>query len=185
VIGPLIRPGDTLAPPLATILETERLRLRQFTPHDLDEQAAMVADPEQMTFHPRPKTREEAAAWIERNLALYRERGYGVWAMELIDGGPALAGYCGIRPLELDDGTREIEVGWHVHKRLWGEGIATEVAAAVRDHAFERLGLRRLVAIIPPEHIASRRVAEKIGMRGERTSTFEGEPVIVYATEHP
>jgi len=170
---------------VSTILETERLLLREFTPNDRDELAVMVADPEQMTFYPRPKTREEAAAWIERNLALYRERGYGVWAMEPLDGGPVLAGYCGIRPLELDDGTREIEIGWHVHKRLWGEGIATEVAAAVLDHAFEHLGLRHVVAIIPPDHIASRRVAEKIGMRAERAATFEGHSVIVYATEQP
>lgn len=105
--------------------------------------------------------------------------------MELVAGEPTLAGYCGIRPLELDDGTREIEIGWHVHKRLWGGGIATEVAAAVHNHAFEHFGLRRLVAIIPPEHTASRRVAEKIGMRAERTAAFEGDPVIVYATQRP
>jgi RimJ/RimL family protein N-acetyltransferase len=170
-------------PSLTTILETERLRLREFTPADLEELAAMVADPEQMTFYPRPKTREEAAAWIERNLALYRGLGYGAWAVELIDRERALAGYCGIRPLELDDGTREIEIGWHVHKRHWGEGIATEAAAAVHELAFERHGLRRLVAIIPPEHTASRRVAEKIGMRAERTATSEGETVVVYVSD--
>jgi RimJ/RimL family protein N-acetyltransferase len=168
---------------LTTILETERLRLREFAARDLDELAAMVGDPEQMTFFPRAKTREEAADWIKRNLSLYRERGYGFWAMELVDGEPTLAGYCGIRPLELDDGTREIEIGWHVHKRLWGAGIATEVAAAVRNHAFEHLGLQRLVAIVPPEHTASRRVAEKLGMHEESSATFEGEPAIVYATE--
>jgi len=167
---------------VTTILETDRLRLREFTTQDLDELAAMVADPEQMTFYPRPKTREEAAAWIERNLALYRQRGYGIWAMELAGGGSALAGYCGIRPLELDDGTREIEIGWHVHKRLWGRGIASEAAAAVRDHAFDRLGVTRLVAIIVPEHLASRRVADRLGMREERTASFEGDHVVVYAS---
>ena len=39
----------------------------------------MVADEEQMRFYPRPKTREEASAWISRNLALYEERGFGFW----------------------------------------------------------------------------------------------------------
>src|SRR5690348_15130443 len=112
---------------MSTILETERTRLREFTRGDLDALAALVADPEQMTFYPRPKTREEAAEWIERTLERYRELGYGTWAIELIDGEPGLAGYSGLRPLELDDGAREIEIGWHVDKRLWGRGIATEV----------------------------------------------------------
>ncbi len=169
-----------MPPRVTTILETGRLRLREFTPHDLDELAALVGDPEQMTFYPRPKTREEAAAWIERNLALYRKRGYGIWAIELTGGGRALAGYCGIRPLELDDGTREIEIGWHLHKRLWGEGLASEAAAAVRDLAFGRFGVPRLVAIIVPEHLASRRVADRLGMREERTASFEGDRVVVY-----
>lgn len=33
----------------------------------------MVGDEEQMTFYPRPKTRGEAFAWIDRNHALYKE----------------------------------------------------------------------------------------------------------------
>jgi RimJ/RimL family protein N-acetyltransferase len=41
---------------MTPILETERMRLRQFTQDDLDELAAMVADEDQMTFYPRPKT---------------------------------------------------------------------------------------------------------------------------------
>ena len=53
------------------IVETERLRLREFGHADLDELAAMVADADQMTFYPRPKTRDEASAWIERNLDFY------------------------------------------------------------------------------------------------------------------
>lgn len=117
---------------MTAILETERLRLREFTPRDLDELGAMVGDPEQMTFYPRPKTRDEAAAWIERNLSLYRERGYGFWAMELTAEAGSFAGYCGIRPLAFDDGTVEIEIGWHVKKTFWNQGIATEAAERAR-----------------------------------------------------
>ncbi len=48
---------------VAPVLETERLKLREFARDDLDELAAMVGDEEQMTFYPRPKTRGEAFAW--------------------------------------------------------------------------------------------------------------------------
>jgi hypothetical protein len=67
------------ATPMTPILRTERLTLRQFDHDDLHDLAAMVADEEQMRFYPRPKTRDEASAWITRNLGLYRERGFGVW----------------------------------------------------------------------------------------------------------
>src|SRR5690242_16348352 len=97
---------------MPTIVETERVRLREFRRDDL---AAMVADPEQMRFYPAPRTREEASAWLERTLAGYAEQGAGVWVVESREGG-GFAGYCGVRPLALDDGTRETEIGWHLHK---------------------------------------------------------------------
>jgi RimJ/RimL family protein N-acetyltransferase len=164
------------------IAETRRLRLREFVHGDLDELAAMVADPEQMVFYPRPKTRDEAAAWIGRNLALYAERGFGIWRLEPVRGAE-FVGYCGIRPLELE-GVSEIEIGWHTNKRFWNQGMATEAAKAARDLAFRRFGVRRLVALIHPDHVASRRVAEHIGMRAERTTVLDEDyPALVYAIE--
>jgi RimJ/RimL family protein N-acetyltransferase len=55
---------------------------------------------------------------------------------------------------------------------------------AVRDLAFTRFALSRLVAIIHPDHLASRRVAENIGMHDEKTTTLgDGYRAVVYATE--
>jgi RimJ/RimL family protein N-acetyltransferase len=76
----------------------------------------MVADEEQMTFYPRPKTRAEARAWINLNLSLYEEHGFGIWLIESLDGAHFL-GYCGIRPLILER-AEEIEIAWHVKKTL-------------------------------------------------------------------
>jgi RimJ/RimL family protein N-acetyltransferase len=159
---------------------SERLRLRRFRDDDLDVLAAMVGDDEQMTFYPRPKTRDEAAAWIRRNTSLYATHGYGTWLIEALPD-RRFAGYCGIRPLELDH-VSEIEIGWHVHKHFWKQGIATEAATLVCDAAATRFGLARLVALVHPDHTASRRVAENVGMRQERTTVLEDDyPAIVYA----
>jgi RimJ/RimL family protein N-acetyltransferase len=163
-------------------LETERLRLREFRDDDLDELAAMVADEDQMTFYPRPKTRAEASAWISRNLALYEEHGFGFWRIESLDTSDFL-GYCGIRPRQLD-GESETEIGWHTKKTFWNQGIATEAATVAREQAFGPFGLHRLVAVIHPRHIASRRVAENIGMRAEGTTVLDDDyPVVIYAAE--
>jgi RimJ/RimL family protein N-acetyltransferase len=165
---------------LTTVVETSRLRFREFGTGDLDELAAMVADEEQMTFYPRPKTRDEAAAWISRNRTLYEQYGFGSWLIASRSTSEFL-GYCGIRPLALERAS-EIEIGWHTRKTSWRQGIATEAATAVRELAFRRFRLRRLVAVIHPDHHASRRVAEKIGMRAERTTVVDGDyPAVIYA----
>jgi RimJ/RimL family protein N-acetyltransferase len=160
------------------ILETQRFRLREFSHDDLEDLAPMVADEDQMRFYLRPKTRDEASAWISRNLSFYKEYGYGYWLIEALPTS-AFLGYCGIRPLALE-GASEIEIGWHTKKTCWNQGVATEAAMAARDLAFRRFGLARLVALIHPDHIASRRVAEKIGMRDEKTIVIEDSPAVIY-----
>jgi RimJ/RimL family protein N-acetyltransferase len=139
----------------------------------------MVADPEQMRFYPRPKTRDEARAWIEWNLGLYEELGFGTWLIESGADG-AFAGYCGIRPLVLD-GRDELELAWHVLKAYWNRGVATEAARAAIELGRERFGLGRLVAIINPDNAPSRRVAAKVGMAEEGETVVDGAPVVVYA----
>jgi Acetyltransferase (GNAT) domain len=106
---------------MTPVLQTERLTLREFDYDDLDDLAAMVGDEEQMSFYPRPKRRDEAAAWIGRNLDLYERYGFGVWAIEHAATSP-FAGYCGIKPLRLD-GAAEIEMAWHVKKTFWKRGL--------------------------------------------------------------
>ena len=160
----------------------DRLRLREFRLSDLDALATMVGDPEQMTFYPSPKTRQEASTWIRWNRALYEEHGFGSWLIELLPHS-RFAGYCGIRPLDLE-GAPEIEIAWHVHKQFWGRGVATEAAAIACEAAVSRFGISRLVALVHPEHVASRTVAENIGMHAERTVVLEDDyPAVVYAAE--
>lgn len=165
------------------ILETSRLRLREFTLGDLNNLALMVSDEDQMTFYPGPRTREEASEWIVRNLALYKLHGFGFWLIESTADSEFL-GYCGIRPLDLE-GVSQIEIGWHTKKTSWNRGIATEAAHATRDLAFGDFSLSRLVAIIHPDHKASRRVAENIGMSPERTSALDDYTCVIYVIERP
>lgn len=138
----------------------------------------MVADEEQMRFYPGVRTRDEAGAWIGRNRCFYEEHGFGFWLIESRPA-PAFLGYCGIRPLVLE-GPPATEIGWHTQKTSWNQGIATEAAAGVRDLAFARFAQTHLVALIHPDHLASRRVAEKIGMREEAAIVVDGDPYVIY-----
>jgi RimJ/RimL family protein N-acetyltransferase len=159
--------------------DSARLVFREMIPDDLDDMAGLLGDPEVMTYYPRPKTRQEAAQWIDWNAGLYRTRGYGLWLLTTPDG--EFVGDCGLTP-QLVDGVTELEVGYHVVPALQGRGYATEAAAAARDFARDVLGAPRLVAIIHPDNRPSQRVAEKIGLRPEkRTAVHGGRDAIIYA----
>ena len=54
------------------------------------------------------------------------------------------------------------EIGYHIVRREWGRGYATEAATACRDLVLGELGFERVVSIVAPENLASRRVAEKV-----------------------
>jgi RimJ/RimL family protein N-acetyltransferase len=161
--------------------QTPRLQLRELEEDDLGELAAMFADPEQMRFYPRPRSPEETVEWLTRNRSFYDECGYGFWAIQDRDTS-AFLGYCGIRPLVL--GCEAVtEIGWHTKKAGWGKGTATEAATTVRDAAFARYAQAQIVALVTPDNLASRRVAEKVGMREVGTTALEGVLYLRYVCE--
>jgi RimJ/RimL family protein N-acetyltransferase len=161
------------------VLVTPRLILREMTAGDLDDLAALLGDQDVMRYYPQPMTRDEAQSWIEWNQRLYRRYGFGLWAMLLRDTGE-FAGDCGLTPQHVD-GVDEIEVGYHVRSSLQGQGLATEAAAAARDFARDRIQLSRLIAIINPANMPSRRVAAKIGLRPEKHAIVFGHEHVIYA----
>lgn len=61
----------------------------------------------------------------------------------------------------------QAEVGWVLDPAVHGQGLGTELAAALVRIAFDGLGVRRVEAACFAENLASRRVMEKIGLRLE------------------
>ena len=163
------------------MISTSRLRLREYLRADVDERAAMFADEQTMRYYPRLKSRDETVAWVEWNLESYRQHGLGLWVVEQKLTGEFL-GECGL-VVQMVDGAREIELGYSIKRSHWGRGFATEAAFAVRDHAIEVLGLRRLVSIIHPDNTRSQAVARKVGMRHEKNTHVFGSPQKIYSLD--
>lgn len=153
---------------------TVRLRFRAMTPADLDDLAALLGDPVVMAYYPAPRTRGDAASWIERNQRRYATDGFGLWVIETHEG--EFLGDCGLTWQDVN-GVATLEVGYHVRADRQGRGHATEAAAACRDLARARVDTTRLVALVHPDNTASRRVAEKIGM--SRAEDDHGGPIPV------
>jgi ribosomal-protein-alanine N-acetyltransferase len=165
------------------VIETARLALREFLPHDFDALAKVLSDPETMRFYPAPLNRAELEAWIERNRRRYEKDGFGLWAMILKSSGEVI-GDCGLIR-QVVDGIAEVEIGYHVRSDLWGNGLATEAARACRDYGFAKHPLEGLISLIRPENWPSRRVAEKNGMTVWKEISWRGFPHVVYAVLRP
>jgi RimJ/RimL family protein N-acetyltransferase len=153
--------------------------MREFEPGDADALARVLSDPETMRFYPAPLDRSGVEEWITRNCRRYAEFGYGLWAMVLKSSGQMI-GDCGLT-VQVVDGEKEIEIGYHVRRGLWGQGLATEGANACRDYGFARLGAARLISLIRLENTPSRRVAEKNGMTIWKEVLWRDLPHLVYA----
>src|ERR1041384_2922968 len=162
-----------------TILETERLLLREFRATDVDPLAKVLSDPETMRYYPEPFDRAGVEAWIERNQARYSTDGYGLWGMGL-QSSNEMIGDCGLVQQE-GEGEKLIEIGYHVRRDLWGKGFATEAARSCRDFGFKSLDVARLISLIRAENLASRRVAEKTGLSVWKETMWHGWPHLVYS----
>jgi ribosomal-protein-alanine N-acetyltransferase len=163
------------------ILQTPRLLLREFGPEDVEALAKVICDPETMKYYPVAFDRAATVRWIERNGRRYQTDGFGLWGTVLKQTGE-LIGDCGLTRQDLN-GTSEIEIGYHVRRDLWGQGLATEAARACQEYGFANLKTERLISLIRPENLASRRVAEKNGMKLEQEVMWRGLRHCVYAIE--
>lgn len=163
---------------MSFVLETERLYLRPFACGDDLALFSVLGDAETMHWYPRAQSREEVAFWVERFRRSFLEKGVGLLAVCLKSSG-RLIGDCG--PVEQEvDGSREIEVGYHVHRDLWNLGLATEAARASIDYAFRELRPSRVISLIRPENLASRRVAEKNGLALDKVVFWRGYDHCIY-----
>jgi len=154
-------------------LETSRLMIRSFEPSDAAAMFRVFSDPEVRKYlPPRPDpVLEQMRAGIERQMAIERERGYGLWAVERKDTGDFI-GDCGLYPVE---GTGpEIEIAYHYAPEAWNQGYGTEAAIACLGHGLGSVGLERIIAICLPDNVGSWRVMEKAGMRPDGTADYYG-----------
>ena len=140
-------------------------------PEDAADLLGIFGDPKVMAaFGVAPFDHGQMEAWLQRNLEHQARHGYGLFAVILKANG-LLIGDCGLERTEVA-GQPETELGYDLRSDHWGRGLATEAATAVRDYAFATLDLPRLVSLIRQGNLASRRVAEKVGMRLDRELTF-------------
>lgn len=149
---------------MKNFIETERLILRQWKESDRDVFAELNGSHENMAFFPRPFTREESDAFIDKTISLINQNGFGLFAVEIKETSEFI-GFTGLnRPTYQTHFTPCVEIGWRIHQRFWGKGYATEAALGVLDFAFQELKLEEVVSFTSHLNIPSIKVMERIGM---------------------
>jgi RimJ/RimL family protein N-acetyltransferase len=147
---------------LVPALRTERLVLRAFTEADLDDFAAMQADPAFMRHlgigdsAGKPRTRAETWAGMATQLGQWALRGCGLWAIE------HEGRFIGRAGILYPEGWPMPELAYGIAPAEWGRGLAFEAASAVLGWARGNLP-EPVVSFIHPENLRSQRLAARLG----------------------
>jgi RimJ/RimL family protein N-acetyltransferase len=150
------------------LIETERLRIRDWTPDDAPAALDIQSRVEVMRWlgdgPPQLCTDlDDARARIER----WRGRDdppLGYWAIEVADDGDLHGRVIGsVLLVPLPNGDGAVEIGWHLHPDAWGHGYASEAARAVLARGFAG-GLEEIHAVTHLGNDASQAVCRRIGM---------------------
>ena len=72
------------------------------------------------------------------------------------------------------DSTR-IELGYRLHLKYWGAGIATELAKALVFYGLNDAGLKEICAVTHPDNAASQKVLAKAGFIPHGRAFWYGE----------
>jgi len=156
-----------------TVLQTERLILREWRAADREPFAQMNADLRVMAFMPTRLSRTESDLLADKIEKHFQTHGFGLCAAELRDE-ESFIGYIGLSIPRFEARfTPCVEIGWRLAATHWGKGLATEGAREVIQHAFGALGLSEIVSFTVPANVRSRRVMEKLGMTHDPADDFD------------
>ena len=107
-----------------------------------------------------PFTEAMVRARLANEIAQMQECGLQYWPIFLLDG-DQFVGCAGLRPHRATD--RIHELGVHLRRANWGQGLATEAARAVINYAFNTLGAKALFAGHNRANHSSRQLLSKLG----------------------
>ncbi|MGB5318046.1 GNAT family N-acetyltransferase [Eudoraea sp.] len=155
---------------MKTILETDRLMLREFILDDAQKIFSLNSDPEVTRYTgDLPFKSEKEATLFLSNYQDYKKYGFGRWAV-LDKKTKLFLGWCGLKRNE----ENLIDLGFRFFKNEWNKGFATESATACIYYGFNSLGFDKIIGRAAQENIASIKVLEKIGMHYWKTDVCHG-----------
>ena len=152
---------------MSFVLRTPRLVLRDFSGDDFAALARYHRDPRYREFIPAPANGDESTReLLDRFIGWQGEEPRSRFQLAVArTSSGEMIGSVGLRRRAPEK--RVADVGFELAPPHWGQGYATEAAAALVGYGFSELGLHRVFAHCIGENEASARVLARIGMRRE------------------
>lgn len=143
------------------ILETERLKLRRFSPDDWEDLYEYLSLEEVVKFEPYDVYTKEQS----KEEAMNRSQQEAFWAV-CLKSENKLIGNVYFNQQEPKD-FYTWEIGYVFNPSYYGKGYATESCKRILEYGFKEQKARRIVAMCNPENKPSWRLLERLNMRRE------------------
>ncbi|MEM6720606.1 MAG: GNAT family N-acetyltransferase [Bacteroidota bacterium] len=166
---------------MKTILETERLRLREFSLNDAEFVLELVNTPAWIRYIGDRNIRTPGLAeeYIQETIQKsYAKNGFGLWLMELKETNKPI-GMCGLVNRESLD---NVDIGFALLPKYVRNGYTHEAAKATLKYAKEKLKIDKIVAITDQKNVASIGLLNKIGLHFEKELQLtENDTVLLFS----
>ncbi|RYY22873.1 MAG: N-acetyltransferase [Sphingomonadales bacterium] len=146
------------------MIETERLLLRPWREGDKPGFHALINTPAMMEHFGGPVPQAKHDLILDRQIEQQARHGHCMWAVEMLG---ELAGVCGLRIGGHPDTPvpDELEIGWRIGEKFWGQGIAREAAEASIAWGWANTDRPRIAAWTVIANTRSWGLMERLGMR--------------------
>lgn len=143
------------------ILETERMKVRETTPRDIDEFYRIYSNPSitqymEDLFPDRKQEIEYIKAYVKQ---IYEFYGFGLWTVLHKENGRVI----GRAGLNVREGYEIPELGFVIDVEYQGQGYAFEVCSAILKYAGEKLEFPAVQAFVDENNQCSVHLLEKLG----------------------
>ena len=159
---------------MKTILETQRLILREFQTSDFEFIIELVNSPDWLRFigDRQIKTQEQAISYLNNGpLKSYADNGFGLSCVILKETQLPI----GMSGLIKRTNFEFPDLGFAFLPNYIGKGYGFEIAQAILEYANKQLLLKTISAIVSKDNESSISLLNKLGFKNESTITFSGE----------
>jgi RimJ/RimL family protein N-acetyltransferase len=158
--------------------ETEHLLAKKINKDDLDKFIALHTDPQVAITLTGALTPEKIREDLDKYINHWETHGFGLWVFYLKDTNEWI-GRGGLAQRSFDN-QEGIGIAYALRPKFWKQGLATEMAQALVEIAFESLHLTEVIGLVLPNNLASQRVLQKVGFQYVRKFVYSEMPCLLY-----